>query len=107
SGPSGGARLWTVDAQGQVTSTALALPGAPAGFSNDAADVNASGLVVGTGYNASFQFRAWKWSGGGDAVELPTLGGVQTVAEGVNDAGEICGSAQLPNGLHVSVKWLP
>ncbi len=106
-GPSGTARRWTVDSQGQVTSVPIALPGAPAGFGNEATDINDAGHVCGVGYNAAFQYRAWKWTGSGDAIELPTLGGVQSIAEGINDAGEICGTAQLPNNLHVPVKWMP
>lgn len=104
-GPAGGARLWEIDAKGNVTATSIALPGGPAGFINQAYDINDHGLVVGVGYNESFQFRAWKWQDSGSAIELPNLGGSQTIAEAVNNNGEIAGSAQLPNNLRMPVVW--
>lgn len=104
-GPQGGALLWEIDEHGNVTTTPLAMAGAPAGFMNIAYDINDDGVVVGVGYNEDFKFRAWKWEGSGAAVELPTLGGTRSVAEAVNHAGDIAGASELPTGQEVPVVW--
>lgn len=75
---------------------------------NDAGDV-----IVGTGSNASNVIKAFRWTlqdpvtGQGVMTELPTLGGAEGRAWGVNAAGDIVvGGAQTSGGNTRAFRWV-
>jgi probable HAF family extracellular repeat protein len=101
SGPSGGAFVWS--AAGGITM--ISLPGAPAGFTNMAEDINESGQVCGQQFNADFAFVGWVYdSTSGDIAELPSLGGISET-RAINDAGDIVGASSMKNNQHRPVLW--
>lgn len=65
-----------------------------------AMDVNAAGLVAGN----IRETQAWTWSGGTPAL-LPTLGGTQASAYGVNDAGTVVGRSSTVDGQLRPTRW--
>jgi uncharacterized repeat protein (TIGR01451 family) len=72
--------------------------------------LNGHGQVVGfsdTGSVANGQFHAFSWTPGGGIVDLGTLGGNQSAAYSVNDAGEVVGYARLVDGTKHAVLWIP
>lgn len=100
-GPSGGAFVWSA-ASGI---TMISLPGAPAGFTNMAEDINESGQVCGQQFNADFDFVGWVYdSTSGDITELPSLGGISET-RAINDAGDIVGASSMTNNQHRPVLW--
>jgi probable HAF family extracellular repeat protein len=83
----------------------ISLPGAPAGFSNSAEDINASGKVCGHQFNATFSYVGWVFdSATGSIVELPTLGR-QSETRAINDAGEVVGASSMLNNQRRPVLW--
>jgi probable HAF family extracellular repeat protein len=100
-GPAGGAFLWS-EAGGL---SMIGLPGAPAGFSNRAEDINASGQVCGHQFIATFAYVGWVFdSATGNIVELPTLG-LQSETRAINDAGDVVGASSMPNNQRRPVLW--
>ncbi len=115
----GYARSWSINQQGQVVGDALLAvsPGTYAdravtwtasgisdlgtlgGQSSAAWDINSSGTVAGWANNASGYALPTVWLGG-IATALPTLGGSQGWARGLNDYGVTVGNASLSSGLY-------
>jgi probable HAF family extracellular repeat protein len=101
-GPSGGAILWT--AQDDIVR--VGLPGAPAGFTNEATDINEAGLVCGTAVNAELHLVAWVYeSNTGRIRELDELGAGFSEAHGINDRGDVVGVSTRPNLQFRPVLW--
>ncbi len=102
----------TTGAQGQRASfvwqsyRTAPLTVAGCGPSVNAADINASGQVVGTCVTTTGQTRAFIWTGGTSAF-LPVPSGVtQTTAKAVNDKGDVLGSANfIPTAALLPVVW--
>jgi probable HAF family extracellular repeat protein len=73
--------------------------------------VNAHGLVVGDMQDAAgaSQIRPFAWTASGGVVDLGTLGGTSRTflqgADGVNDAGQVVGSAVVPAGDLHAFSW--
>ena len=96
-GPGSGAFLW----QNGVVSDLGALPGMQYGQPED---INASGQVVGTSFNAAGGLRAVLWTpkaGGGynPPIDLGTLGGSGCEGKAINDDGVIAGNCKLPGDV--------
>jgi len=87
--PSGGnyAFRWTAASGMQLLSTSLSI----------AMRVSADGTVVGEYEPSAGNQHAFRWSGG-SLLDLGTLGGTQSMAIGLNDAGTIVGRAQASGG---------
>jgi probable HAF family extracellular repeat protein len=64
-----------------------------------ARSINASGQVVGSSMDAAGHFRAVWFQAHAAAADLGTLGGVESIAYDINDAGVIVGYAKLANGF--------
>jgi probable HAF family extracellular repeat protein len=70
--------------------------------------INSSRVIVG------FHLRSWPGGGAirasvwsnGVLTELPTLGGVHSFANAINDKGEVAGSAMDPKGVMHAVIWI-
>ncbi|HEX8335291.1 MAG TPA: Calx-beta domain-containing protein, partial [Pyrinomonadaceae bacterium] len=86
--------------------------GSLGGFSAEAQDINASGQVVGQSEDGSLQDRAFIWqdsnnNGSSDPGEMRALTapwGTPIRAYGINDAGQVAGSANLSSsGTHAFV----
>lgn len=67
-------------------------------------DINASGLVVGYGQDASSHERACLWEGG-LMHDLGTLGGENSTAYAINDSGSIVGEADTASGDWRACLW--
>lgn len=81
----------------------------PGGNRSGAADINASGQIVGTVSapgNASTEAALWP-SSAGPIVQLGTLGGSDGFASAVNDPGTIVGSARTPSGVFHPFRLVP
>ncbi|MGH9629265.1 MAG: PEP-CTERM sorting domain-containing protein [Bryobacteraceae bacterium] len=89
----GTSRLASGDAQGYSHDGGSA---SPLGTSTDANGINTAGQIAGTSY-AEGNAEATVWSGG-YASGLGTLGGQESYATGINDAGAVVGGAHLENG---------
>jgi probable HAF family extracellular repeat protein len=104
-----------VNASGQVIGNSLNSSGIAAGFifrngtltdlgnlggddGTSAAAINRLGQVVGYSYDQAGDFLAFLWRNG-KMKSLGTLGGAWSQAYGINDAGQITGSAYLANNL--------
>ncbi len=70
----------------------------PGGSWSSAYGINGSGEAVGYGMTSSGGFRGFTWTSSGGINELGTLGGANSYAMAVNDAGTVVGSAQLASG---------
>ena len=61
-----------------------------------ASDINNHGQVVGWSYSADYSLdHAFLWSNG-TMTDLGTLGGLYSGATGINDNGQVTGSAHIP-----------
>ncbi|MDX2147216.1 MAG: DUF3466 family protein [Planctomycetota bacterium] len=80
-----------------VTGTTLTpIPGLDGTFTNVFAfDINAAGVIVGSGRedNPPVETRAFSWDQTSTPVPLGTLGGLNSIAYGINDAGQIVGTS--------------
>jgi probable HAF family extracellular repeat protein len=75
------------------STTVLGLLPGEGGIFTDAAGINGSGEVVGSGDNAASDERAWEFQNG-TMTDIGTLGGPQASATAVNAGGQIVGFAQ-------------
>ena len=99
SDPPGDATTYAVLWRNGAITNLGALPG---DFSSVAADINAGGQVVGSSCDANFNCRAFLWEKGVGMIDLNSLipSGSPlylTEAEGINDRGEIAGTAFDPS----------
>jgi probable HAF family extracellular repeat protein len=97
--------LWTVNPNGSFTETVLGyLPGAPRGY---ASDINDAGVIIGSFFYTSGATRAARWdSSSATPVALALLGGGSSSAGGLNQAGQVVGSATAAAGNSVhAVLW--
>ena len=68
-------------------------------------DINKQGWVVGTDRPNSGQNTGFLWKGG-TVYQMPTLGGTCSSASGINDQGDIAGTACLPGDtVRHAVLW--
>lgn len=67
-------------------------------------DLNNTGKVVGFSRGLDLRFHAFVWTKTGGLKDLGTLGG-NAFAEGINDAGQIVGSSNLPSGTRHAFLW--
>jgi probable HAF family extracellular repeat protein len=79
----------------------------PGTFYAQAFAVNDAGVVTGTFYNAGdFTLRAFKWSAGGAANVLPTLGGNTSEGNGINNQGDVVGdSFRTASASEIAALW--
>jgi probable HAF family extracellular repeat protein len=93
-GETGGAYLWNVAA-----GTMTPIPGL-AGFMTYAMDINDNGVVVGRScLDNQVTCRGWRWSAGQAQLELlGNLGGGNTAAFGINNAGQVVGWSSTGSG---------
>lgn len=79
----------------------------PTGDTSEANAVSNAGTVAGTVTNANGLPRATKWSASGTPTDLGLLpGGSDSVANGINDAGQVTGQAdRTPGGFGYPVRW--
>ena len=105
---------WATDAGGvhhAVTlgsglATPLAEP--PGAVSSEANSVNAAGAIVGFATLGSGAQEGLIWSSPtAQPVVLPSLGGANTFAHGINNQNSILGTAQTDSGDTVLVTWSP
>lgn len=100
-GPGGGAFVWS-QTDGM---TMISLPGAPAGFSNMAEDINENGFVCGHQWNVDFDYVGWVYDSDAETIEeLETLGGTSET-RAINDAGDVVGASARPNNQRRPVMW--
>jgi probable HAF family extracellular repeat protein len=85
--------------------TVLELP--PEYWAVEAVAINAHGQVAGNAAVFNHPSQAVKWGAHGRAVILDSLGGWQSVASGINRAGDVVGFIWRPNGADVmkAVVW--
>lgn len=62
-------------------------------------------IVVGASDTRSGAFHAFIWTAGGGMRDLGTLGGMNSEALGVNDAGQVVGDAQVASGDSHAFIW--
>jgi probable HAF family extracellular repeat protein len=99
SDPSGDATTYAVLWQNGTITSLGALPGDALSVTQD---MNAKGQVVGLSCDVNFNCRAFLWEKGVGMIDLnslipPNSPLYLTVAEGINDRGEISGNAVLKN----------
>jgi probable HAF family extracellular repeat protein len=71
-----------------------------------ATGINDHGVVVGTRHiGGGGQSEAFRWTSGEGTVVLPSLGGSQAEAHGINEHGQIAGWATTPDGPAHPVLW--
>jgi probable HAF family extracellular repeat protein len=71
-----------------------------------AAGISDHGVVVGTRYiGGGGQSEAFRWTSSEGTVVLPSLGGTQAGAQGINGHGQIAGWATTPDGPSHPVIW--
>ena len=84
-------------ATGTTMTTLSAIPGSSPELSSGAIAVNGAGQIVGRSPASSgaFEFHAVLWSAAGVLQDLGTLGGTNSEAIDINDAGQVIGSSQI------------
>ena len=65
---------------------------------------NGVGQATGIGKDSHGHYVAWL-SSGGQVTPIPGLGGSNTQANGINDAGQVAGTSDLPGGIHHAFIW--
>jgi probable HAF family extracellular repeat protein len=65
---------------------------------------NDVGQVAGIGQDSQGHYVAWLNSGG-QVTPIAGLGGSNTEANGINDVGQVTGTADLPGGIHHAFIW--
>ena len=76
------------------------------GDRNFAADMNESGLVVGSFGASDLDYtRAFRWRPGDDGVDLGTLGGEGSKATAINENGQVAGTADTADGQPHAFRW--
>jgi probable HAF family extracellular repeat protein len=78
------------------------LPGLE-GYSTGADDINSNGQILGTGV-VGIEIHAVLWEGG-VLTDLGTLGGEQSYSGGINEAGQMVGSADRADGVRAAFLW--
>jgi probable HAF family extracellular repeat protein len=99
--------LWTLEA-GMIDLGTLG------GSNSYAYAINDAGQVVGQSETASGSWHAFLWedvngngqSDPGEMVDLGTLGGLDSGAHGINDAGQVAGYAQTASGSYHASLWV-
>jgi probable HAF family extracellular repeat protein len=83
-------------ATGTTMTTLPALPGSDVELSSGAIAINNSGQIVGVSpaSGGAFASHAVLWSAAGAIQDLGTLGGTNSAAIDINDAGQVIGSSQ-------------
>ena len=77
----------------------------PGTFFAQAFALNDAGVVTGTYFNAADStLRAFTWSAGADPRLLPSLGGVTSEGNGINEAGDVVGDS-LRAADEIAVLW--
>ena len=71
------------------------LPGSDPELSAGAIAINDYGQIVGSSITPSFSTHAVLWSAEGEIQDLGTLGGTNSAAIDINDAGLVIGSSQI------------
>jgi probable HAF family extracellular repeat protein len=74
------------------------------GRESEAADINATGQVVGNSTRADGKTHAFLWSSGAMS-DLGTLGGTTSFASSINSAGSIAGISQVRSGAYHATLW--
>jgi probable HAF family extracellular repeat protein len=73
-----------------------------------ASDINDEGQVVGWAETGGFNVHehGFLWQHGtSQGQDLGTLGGNRSVANAINESGQVVGSAQIPNGITHAFRW--
>ncbi len=73
--------------------------------SNEATDINADGLTVGTVTSTTYAQLATRWAADGQVEYLPALGGTNSRAVAINGAGQVAGESQTAGGATHAVLW--
>ena len=78
----------------------------PGGIDSEAAGINATGVTVGDGLDASGVSQAIRWAANGAITLLPTVpGSTDPTPAAINDNGAIVGTVRLASGEPVAVRW--
>ena len=88
-----------IDLNGQVTFLG--------GQNSRTTAVNASGQSCGLAQDLQGNWRAFRYSLASGLVDLGTLGGIQSRANGLNDQFEVAGAADAPDGSVRATLWSP
>jgi probable HAF family extracellular repeat protein len=67
--------------------------------------VNDSGQVIGASVTAAGETHAFLWTAAGGMVDLGTLGGFFSLADGINNSGIVVGLGQLADGEGHATLW--
>jgi probable HAF family extracellular repeat protein len=70
----------------------------------NAAAINEKAQIVGQSFTASGASRAYLWEGGA-IIDLGTLGGSSSRADGINDCGQIVGMSETASGEKSAFIW--
>ncbi len=70
-------------------------------------DVSDSGQTVGYQALNATQFAGFSWTPGGGLVDVGTLGGTYTLAQGVNNSGLVVGYSRTTGGAIQAFTWTP
>jgi hypothetical protein len=99
------AASWQRDGSGAWVVTNL---GSLGGMVSDVAwDINASGVIVGSAYRATWELRGFRWTSGTGLVELPILAGATGIqALSINGSGTIVGVHNEGN-RQLPIAWTP